>query len=343
MQTLWQDVRYGLRILRKSPGFTAIAVLTLALGIGANIATVSIVDAVLIRPLPYRQSNQLVDLYLKTKQSDQNLVPYPTFLYWQRETRGLSAIAAWTDDVFDLTGTGMATRLNGRRVSTNFLSLFGVRPTLGRDFSPEDDRIDAAPVALVSEGLWKDRLGGSTTAIGETLTLDGSHYTVIGVVPSAFQFWSPAEIYVPIGQSESTSFDNRGPSRVLQIIGRLAPGVTLAQARTEMNVIDRNRVVAYPESADTTTGVTVDALSQDVIGNLQPTLLLLLGAVGFVLLIACANVASLLVARSTARIHEFAIRAALGAGRSRVIRQVLTESTLLFAIGARSGYFWLSW
>jgi predicted permease len=333
----WQDVRYGARLLRRSPGFAVIAVLTLALGIGANTAIFSIVNAVLLRPLPYMQPNQLVDLNLKTEQSDHTFVPYPTFLFWQRETHALSAMSAWTDDTFDLTGTGMATRLAGRRVSANFFSLLGVRPILGRNFSPEDDRLGATAVVLVNEGFWRDRLGASPSAIGKTLTLDGGRYTIIGVIPSTFQFWSAAEIYGAIGQSENPSFDNGGPIRVLQIIGRLAPGVTLAQARAELNVIDRNRVVAHPESADTATGVTVDSLRQDVIGDLEPTLLLLLGAVGFVLLIACANVATLLLARSTARTREFAIRSALGAGRNRVIRQVLTESILLFAIGGTFG------
>ena len=341
-QWLWwdelkQDVKFGLRMLRRAPAFTTVAVLTLALGIGANTAIFSIVDAVLFRPLPYMQPNQLIDLNLKTEQSDHAFVPYSTFLYWQRETHTLSAMGAWTNDTFDLTGTGMATRLAGRRVSANFFSLLGVRPILGRNFSPEDDRLGASAVVLVNEGFWRDRLGASPSAIGKTLMLGGAHYTIIGVIPSAFQFWSAAEIYVPIGQSENPSFDNGGSSRVLQVIGRLAPGVTLAQTRAEMNVIDRNFAVAHPESADTAAGVTIDSLRQDVIGDLEPTLLLLLGAVGFVLLIACANVATLLLARSTARTREFAVRIAIGAGRNRVIRQVLTESLLLFAIGGTFG------
>jgi predicted permease len=338
LETSWQDLCYGLRMLRKFPGFTAVAVLTLALGIGANTAIFSVVNSVLLRPLPYTQSNRLVNLYSKTQESDQTLVPYPTFVYWQRKTDALSAMGGWTDDTFDLTGTGMATRLEGRRVSANFFSLFGVRPILGRDFTSEDDRLGVAAVAVLNEGFWRDRLGGSPSAMGKTLMLDGRRYTIIGVIPSTFRFWSPAEIYVPIGQSENPSFDNLGSSsKVLHVIARLAPGATLAQARAEMNVIDRNRVVAYPKSAGTATGVTVDSLRQDVVGDLGPTLLLLLGAVGLVLLIACANVASLLLARSAARTREFAIRTALGASRSRMIRQLLTESVLLFAIGGTLG------
>src|SRR5437867_2326602 len=208
VETLWQDMRYGLRMLRRFPGYTVVAVLTLALGIGANTAIFSIVNAVLLRPLPYMQPNQLVDLNLKAEQSDQAFVPYPTFLYWQRESHTLSAMGAWTHDTFNLTGTGMATRLGGRRVSANFFSLFGVRPILRRNFNPEDDRLGAAAVVLVNDGFWRDRLGASPSAIGKTLTLDGGHYTIIGVIPSTFQFWSAAEIYVPIGQSENPSFDN---------------------------------------------------------------------------------------------------------------------------------------
>jgi len=212
VETLWQDMRYGLRMLRRFPGYTVVAVLTLALGIGANTAIFSIVNAVLLRPLPYMQPNQLVDLNLKAEQSDQAFVPYPTFLYWQRESHTLSAMGAWTHDTFNLTGTGMATRLGGRRVSANFFSLFGVRPILRRNFNPEDDRLGAAAVVLVNDGFWRDRLGASPSAIGKTLTLDGGHYTIIGVIPSTFQFWSAAEIYVPIGQSENPSFMSFGES-----------------------------------------------------------------------------------------------------------------------------------
>jgi predicted permease len=343
LDALLQDLRYAFRMLRKSPGFTFVAVLTLALGIGANLAIFSVVNTVLLRPLPYAQPNELVDLYLKTKLLNQSAVPYAFFLFWQHESRTVEPMAAWTDDSFDLTGMGQAEHLSGRRVSASFFSVFRVQPILGRDFSPQDDRLGAARTVLISEGLWKSKFDASPNVLGKFLTLNGNRYAVIGVVPTTFRLWWPTDVYVPVGQSEDPAFNPAHPGVLLQITGRLRPGLRLPQAQAEMDVIARKLAAAHPKSAWPGSSISVYSLKQDVVGDLQATLLLLFGGVGLVLLIACSNVANLLLARSVGRAHEFAIRAALGAGRGRTIRQSVTENILLAGIGGALGVLLAVW
>ncbi len=343
LEQLWQDVRFGARMLRKNPGFTAVAVLTLALGIGANTAVFSLVNAELLRPLPFAKPNQLVDLYLKTRTSDQTFVQYSTFLFWQRDSRAMQSMAAWAYDDFDLTGVGEAERLSGRTVSGNFLSVFGVQPILGRNFREQDDRPGASPVVLVGEGFWKRRFGASPAVIGKVLTLNQIDFEIIGVVPSTFRLWNVSDVYVTAGRTENSSPSYRGPLRNYAVSGRLKSGVTLAEAQSDFGRVFGDFARAYPDSVYGSLGVSVYSLKQDIIGDLQPTLLLLLGAVGFVLLIACANIANLLLARSVGRAREFAIRAALGASRPRVVCQLLTENLMLYCIGAGLGTLFAAW
>ena len=342
METLWNDLGYAVRVLLKSPGFTLIVVLTLALGIGANTALFSVVNGVLLNPLPYPQPDQLAVVSQKTAQFEQASVSYPNFLDWQKDNHSFQLMAAFRRDDFNLTGQGEAERLNGDLVSAGFFPLLGVRPVIGRTFSAEEDRLGGAPVALIREGLWKRRFGSANDILGKTITLNGTSYAIIGVIPATYQLPSDREVYVPIGQWSEPSFRDRRMSFGMQVLGRLSPGVTFGQARADMDRIARNLSISYPE-ADAGKGVTIVSLRKNIVGDIEPFLLVLLGAVAFVLLIACANVANLLLARSTGRMHEFAIRAALGAGRARVIRQLLTESVLLAVLGGGLGLLIAAW
>ncbi|HUE04472.1 MAG TPA: ABC transporter permease [Bryobacteraceae bacterium] len=346
METFLQDIRYGIRMVAKSPGFAAIAILTLALGIGANTALFSVVNGVLLNPLPYRQPDRLMAIYAKTKEFEHSSISYPNFLDWVRSQRSFSSIAAFREENYNLTGVGEPERVKAEMISADFFSVLGVNPVAGRLLRPEEDQVGAQPVALISGGFWKRRFGSSPDAVGKTLTLNGVGYTVVGIIPADFRYQSGnfqnSDVYVPIGQWNDTTFRDRRTSMGMDAVGRLKPGVTLQQAQADMDAVAQRLAEAYP-GADKGSGIALLALKQDVVGDIRPFLLVLLGAVGFVLLIACVNVANLLLARSTGRIREFAIRAALGARRGRVIRQLLTESLVLSCAGGGLGLLLAAW
>jgi putative ABC transport system permease protein len=336
MKNLRQDIQFALRVLRKSPGFTAIAILTLALGIGANTALFSVVNGVLLNPLPFQDPDQLVELYTKTPAFDQSSITYPNFLDWRENNRSFSSISAFRSDNLNLTGSGEPERLNGHMISADFFSTLGLNPILGRTFRPEEDQPGAAPVAILGDALWKRRFGSSPDILGKNVTLNGVSYAVVGIAQRTITGLSPSDVYIPIGQWNDPTFRDRRISMGTNAIARLKPGLTVEQARTDLNMVAKNLAAAYPES-NKDSGVTLVSLKTDVVGNVRGVLLVLLGAVSFVLLIACANVANLLLARATGRSREFAIRTALGASAARVIRQLLTESVLLGIAGGAIG------
>ena len=343
MGNLLQDVRYGLRILRQSPGFAAIAVLTLALGIGANTALFSVVNGVLLNPLPYPHAKQLTAIYGETPGATQGYITYLNFLDWQRDSKTFSSMAMYRHEDYNLTGGSQALRVSGYMISAEFFSTLGVKPVLGRSFRADDDQLGAAPVVILGGGFWQRQFGSSGGIIGKSVVLNGASYTVVGVVPPSFSFYGEAyDVYIPLGQWNDPSFRDRRIDMSAHAIGRLKPGVTLGQAQADMNDVARSLAVAYPD-ADKDVGITLVSMKQDIVGNVRPFLLVLLGAVGFVLLIACANVANLLLARSMGRSREFAIRAALGASHGRVIRQLLTESILLSGLGGGLGLLLAFW
>jgi predicted permease len=343
MDTLLQDLRYGLRMLAKSPAFTAIAILTLALGIGANTALFSVVNGVRLTPLAYPHPGQLIAIYGKAPGFDHAPIGYLNFLDWQRDSQTFSSMAIYRNQDYNFIGAGEARRLTGHMISADFFSTLGVRPVLGRPFRPDDDHPGAAPVVILGGGFWKRKFGSSLEVLGKSMVLNGTSYTIVGVIPPGFTFYGQdRDVYTPIGQYNDPSFRDRAVEMSAHAVGRLKPDITLSQAKADMDGIAQNLAAAYPE-ADKAAGITLVSMKEDIVGNVQPFLIVLLAAVGFLLLIACANVANLLLARAMGRSREFAIRSALGADHIRVIRQLLTESILLAGLGGALGLLLAFW
>jgi len=346
MTGLAQDIRYALRQLHKSPGFATVTVVTLALGIGANTAIFSVVNAVLLNPLPFRDANRIVSMFEETQNFAKGSISYPNFLDWQRDNHSFEAMAAYRGTDGSITGVGQPENVRAQRVSANFFPILGVNPILGRNFTSEEDRRGASPTALISEGLWKRKFASDRNVIGQRLIVAGQPRTIIGVIPASFRLhvfnFRTADVYEAIGEDTDPSFYLRDSYRGMDAIGLLKPNVTLAQARDDMKRVNAGLADAYP-NVDGNIKANIISLKDNIVGDMRPALLVLLGAVGFVLLIACVNVANLLLARSTARQREFSVRAALGAGQIRILRQLLTESVLLSALGGMFGLILAKW
>ena len=347
LEDLVGDVRYGLRILRRSPAFTAIAIVTLALGIGVNTAMFSLVDAVLRQPLPYRAPDALVRLHASKPSYERGSISFPNFLDWQAANHSFAAMAVARGGAFTLTGTGPAERVSAELVSSDYFTVLDVVPLVGRGFAKREAEPGGEPIAILGERLWQRRYGASPAVVGQTIVLDGKGYAVIGVMPVAQDLHAvaggePPDLYLPIGQVNPEALARRAAGLGIHGIARLAPGVTIAQARADLAGVTHELAVKYPD-VDRSTGATIDPLREALLGNVRPYVLLMFGAVGLVLLIACVNVANLLLARSAGRSREIAIRLAVGASAGRLVRQLLTESLLLALFGGALGLLVAWW
>ncbi len=333
-----QDLRYGVRMLRKSPGFAAIAVLTLAIGVGANTAVFSVVYGVLLEPLPYQDSSRLVLLNETTPKVGDVSVSYPNFLDWRSQSRNFSQMAAVHGVGFNLSGVNQPESIDGEAVSANFLSMLGVHPIIGRDFDASEEKAGTAPVVMLNYSLWQSHFGADPNAVGRTVMLDGHSYTIIGVLPPNFRWPDKTDVLEPIGvwATANPAATERGERGDMIVLGRLASPASIAQARSEMQGIAARIAAEYPGSNDEF-GVSLHLLREAFVGDMRPAILSLFGAVICVLLIACANVANLLLVRGAGRTREIALRIAFGATRKRIIRQMLTESFVLAFFGGVLG------
>ncbi|MFY9549708.1 MAG: ABC transporter permease, partial [Thermoanaerobaculia bacterium] len=346
MTTLRQDLRYALRWLAKNPGFTAVAIATLALGIGANTAIFSVVRGILLRPLPYTEPERIVQVWETAERQGQRRaeIPFapPVFRDWRDQNRSMEALAAYTDWTFNVSGGETPERLRAALVSADFFRLLGVRPLIGRTFAAGEDVAGKDALAVIASNLWTRRFGRDPRAVGSAITLDGTAFTIIGVVPAGLPLYDldpGTEVFVPT--SRGFALDNRN-GHYLGAIGRLRPGVALDAARSDFSALASRLEREHPNS-DRGFGARLLPAQEQMVGSVRPALLALLGAVVVVLLIAAGNVANMLLARASAREKEIAVRAALGAGRGRLLRQLLTESLLLSLGGCLVGVLLALW
>ena len=347
MKALSQDIRYGFRMLRKRPGFTAVAVIALALGIGANTVIFSLINSVLLRPLPYPEPERLVMLEENDQQGGHSNTSYATSKDWMERSQTFESISVVRDWSVTLTGQGAPEMLRGMRVSANYFGTLKAQPALGREFMIEEDRPATRRVVVLSDGLWRRRFGADPQIVGKPITLSDQSFTVVGVMGRGFEdmlsarLFQKADVWAPLGYDETLPWACR-TCRHIHAFGRLNRGVSLEQARAEMNAISENLIIEHPHDY-AVSGVTLIPLLEKFVGNVRPALYVLFGAVALVLLIACANVANLLLARATQRRREIAIRSALGAHRIRIVRQLLTESVMLSTLGAVVGLTLVWW